>query len=151
VPIAIGSDSHVCRNAMEELRWLEYGQRLHLQRRNVGASPDTGRSATAARLFDAALHAGAAAAGQMQWGLRTGARADMAVLNDKACGLLGIPDAYLLDAAMFACDNTVVRDVFVAGELVIEDGRHARQEAIAIAFTAAMEGLWTLPPISPAP
>ena len=138
VPMAIGSDSHVCRNAMEELRWLEYGQRLNLQRRNVCAAPASGRSATAARLFDEALQAGAQAAGQQRCGLQAGARADMVVLDTQAPGLLGIPDAYLLDAAMFACDNTAVADVFVAGRLVVEEGKHVRQGAIAREFALAM-------------
>lgn len=142
VPMAIGSDSHVCRNAMEELRWLEYGQRLNLQRRNVGASPATGHSATAARLFETALKAGGSAAGLQQWGLSVGARADMVVLNAQAPGLLGVPDNYLLDATIFACDSTAVRDVFVAGQQVIHAGRHAHQPHIAAQFESAMQSLW---------
>ncbi|MCY7307310.1 MAG: formimidoylglutamate deiminase, partial [Rhodoferax sp.] len=67
VPMAIGSDSHVTRNWPEELRWLEYGQRLLRRQRNVAAAPAT-QPASAARLFDAALSAGAAAAGQRSWG-----------------------------------------------------------------------------------
>ena len=38
-PLSIGSDSQVIRNWPEELRWLEYGQRLHLRQRNVAAAP----------------------------------------------------------------------------------------------------------------
>jgi formimidoylglutamate deiminase len=142
VPIAIGSDSHVCRNAMEELRWLEYGQRLKLQRRNVCASPATGQSATAARLFDAALNAGARAAGQTQWGLCRTARADMVVLDGQSPGLLGMPDTHLLDAAMFACDNSAVRDVYVGGRQVIVNGQHLQQTPIEAQFASAMQSLW---------
>lgn len=144
VPMAIGSDSHVCRNAMEELRWLEYGQRLNLQRRNVCAAPASGRSATAERLFDAVLRAGATAAGQKPWGLCAGARADMVVLNTQAPGLLGIPQSHLMDAAVFACDKSAVADVFVAGRPVIQDGHHARQTQIATQFASAMQALWEL-------
>jgi formimidoylglutamate deiminase len=142
VPMAIGSDSHVCRNAMEELRWLEYGQRLNLQRRNVCASPATGQSATAARLFDTALNAGGRAAGQKHWGLCSDARADMVVLNVNAPGLLGMPDSHLLDAALFACDNSAVRDVYVAGRQVIADGQNLQQTPIAAQFVSAMQSLW---------
>ena len=56
VPMALGSDSHVGRQWPEELRWLEYGQRLHLQQRNVAAAPAQ-QPATAARLLDAAVQA----------------------------------------------------------------------------------------------
>jgi formimidoylglutamate deiminase len=141
VPMAIGSDSHVCRQWNEELRWLEYGQRMQLQRRNVATSPAAGQTATAARLFDAALAAGGQAAGQKQWGLTEGARADMLVLDLQASGLLGIPNSHLLDATVFACDSAPLRDVYVAGEQVIANGRHAQQDAIAERFVQAMHGL----------
>ena len=55
VPMAIGSDSHVTRAWPEELRWLEYGQRLLHRQRNVSAAPAEGEPATAARLFERAL------------------------------------------------------------------------------------------------
>ena len=142
VPMAIGSDSHVCRQWNEELRWLEYGQRMHLQKRNVAASPSTGQSATAARLFEAALAAGGRAAGQKDWGLTVGARADLLVLNPQASGLLGIPSSHVLDACVFACDTPAIRDVFVAGQQVIFDGQHAQQDAISGQFMQAMQALW---------
>ena len=142
VPMAIGSDSHVCRQWNEELRWLEYGQRMQLQKRNVAASPSTGQSATAARLFEAALAAGGQAAGHKRWGLVTGARADLLVLNPGASGLLGIAPGHVLDACVFACDAAPVRDVFVAGRQVITEGRHAQQEHIAAQFVQAMQTLW---------
>ena len=141
VPMAIGSDSHVCRQWNEELRWLEYGQRMLLQKRNVSANPSNGQPATAARLFEAALVAGGQAAGQKQWGLKTGARADMLVLNTQAGGLLGVPSSHVLDALVFACDIPAIRDVFVAGQQVIAEGRHAQQDAISADFFSAMQVL----------
>jgi len=75
VPMALGSDSHVGRQWNEEIRWLEYGQRLRLQQRNVAAAPGH-QPATAARLLEAAVHAGAAASGHANWSLQVGARAD---------------------------------------------------------------------------
>jgi formimidoylglutamate deiminase len=151
VPLAIGSDSQVCRQWMEELRWLEYGQRLQLQRRNVAARPGQAEGASAARLFDAALQAGAQAAGQKHWGLQVGARADMLVLNAQANGLLGVPASHVLDAAVFACDSAPLRDVYVAGRCVLAQGRHAQQDAIAQRFTRAMQSLWQPAPASQTP
>jgi formimidoylglutamate deiminase len=141
VPMAIGSDSHVCRQWHEELRWLEYGQRLQLQKRNVAAQPSQFQGATAARLFEAALSAGGRAAGLSRWGLVTGARADLLVLDPQAPGLLGVPASHALDATVFACDRSPVRDVLVAGRCVIAQGRHAQQDAIAAQFVHAMEAL----------
>ena len=142
VPMAIGSDSHVCRQWHEELRWLEYGQRLQLQRRNVTALPAQAEGATAARLFDAALSAGGQAAGQGLWGLRKGARADLLVLDAQASGLLGVPTSHVLDATVFACDRAPIRDVYVAGTCVVAEGQHAQQGAIAERFVQAMQSLW---------
>ncbi|WP_233505996.1 formimidoylglutamate deiminase [Rhodoferax lacus] len=142
VPMALGSDSHVCRQWNEELRWLEYGQRLLLQRRNVAALPMQAEGATAARLFDAAMRSGGTAAGQKQWGLVAGARADLLVLDTQAPGLLGLPTGHLLDATVFACDKAPVRDVYVAARCVLFQGRHAQQDAIAQRFVEAMQGLW---------
>jgi formimidoylglutamate deiminase len=88
-PIAIGSDSQVGRDAREELRWLEYAQRLLHRRRNLAADPEGGQPSTAARLFELARAAGAAAAGFADWGLQVGAPADLLVLDaaDEACAV----------------------------------------------------------------
>ena len=55
VPLSIGSDSQVCRSAAQELRWLEYAQRLVRARRNVAADPAHFDGSTGARLFEACL------------------------------------------------------------------------------------------------
>ena len=141
VPMAIGSDSHVTRNWPEELRWLEYGQRLLRRQRNVAASPAQ-QPATAARLFDAALSAGGAAAGQKQWGLVRGARADALVFDTEASALLGLPPSHHLDALVFAAAEPAFVEVLVAGNVVMRHGRHAQQDRISADFQAAMLALW---------
>jgi formimidoylglutamate deiminase len=115
VPLAIGSDSHVSRDALEELRWLDYGQRLGLRRRNVAAAPQAGIPSTAERLFGLAVSAGAAAAGRPAWGLRPGARADALVADLQDAPLLGVPSERLLDALVFSSPGRPWRDVMVAG------------------------------------
>ena len=141
VPMAIGSDSHVTRNWPEELRWLEYGQRLLHRQRNVAASPSL-QPATAARLFDTALSAGATAAGQARWGLIAGARADALVLDAKAPALLGLPASHQLDALVFAAAEPAFAEVLVAGNVVMRNGRHAQEQRIADDFASAMQSLW---------
>jgi len=118
VPLAIGSDSQVCRSAAEELRWLDYAQRLVLRRRNVAADPARHGGSTAARLFEACLAGGAAAAGLLPGGLRAGARADLLVLDDLAPGLEGAPAPERLDAWVFATDAPAVAQTWVAGRRV---------------------------------
>jgi formimidoylglutamate deiminase len=64
VPMSVGSDSQVSRCWAEELRWLEYGQRLLRRERNGSAAPRLSQPSTAARLFNSALVGGARSAGQ---------------------------------------------------------------------------------------
>ncbi len=142
VPIALGSDSHVTRCWAEELRWLEYGQRLVRRERNVAAAPALGETSTAARLFNHALGAGGCAAGQRHWGLEVGARADALVLDVHAAGLLGIPAAQRLDALVFATDAPAFQSIYVAGECVMEQGVHRDEARIAGRFESAMAELW---------
>ena len=141
VAMAIGSDSHVTRNWPEELRWLEYGQRLMRRQRNVAASP-AHQPATAARLFDAAVAAGANAAGQARWGLVAGARADALVLDTRAPALLGLPASHLLDALVFAGAEPALAEVLVAGNTVLRHGRHAQEQTITTDYKNAMDDLW---------
>ncbi|MBE7522014.1 MAG: formimidoylglutamate deiminase [Burkholderiales bacterium] len=142
VPIAIGSDSQVGRDWREELRWLDYGQRLVLRRRNVAAAPSAGEPSTAARLFEHAVRAGALAAGEPQWGLREGARADLLVADPGDPALAGIPAPRVLDAIVFSGPARPWRDVMVAGRWVIRDHVHPRGEAIMARFAEAMSALW---------
>ena len=152
-PITVGSDSQVCRSWPEELRWLEYGQRLVRRERNVAAAgPADGSAppaaaaaaaATAERLFSRVLAGSGAAAGFQRWGFVPGARADVLVLDAQAPGLLGMPASHTLDALVFATDSPPIRDVYVAGRRVLTDGRHAHQERIAARFADVMSALWS--------
>ena len=154
VLLSIGSDSHVGRDALEELRWLEYGQRLALRRRNVAAAPaaatglptsggpSAAQPATAARLFDGAVRAGGAAAGERRWGLQPGARADALVTDPASPALLGMPGERLLDALVFSSPARPWRDVMVAGRWVLRGHRHPQAATIAQRFATAMHELW---------
>jgi formimidoylglutamate deiminase len=142
VPISLGSDSQVSRCWIEELRWLEYAQRLLRHERNVAAAPGAGQPSTAARLFDTVVSGGGRAAGFASWGLKVGARADALVLDTRAPGLLGIPSSHTLDALVFATDAPMFREVYVAGNCVMVDGRHAHEAGIAERFSGVMTTLW---------
>jgi formimidoylglutamate deiminase len=142
VPLAIGSDSHVSRDWREELRWLDYGQRLALRRRNVSAAPADGQPATAQRLFSRALAAGGAACGESSGGLVVGARADALLADPADPALLGLPPDHWLDAQVFSSPVRPWQAVMVAGRWVISDHRHPLQHTIARRFEAAMAALW---------
>jgi formimidoylglutamate deiminase len=131
---SIGSDSHVTRSWSEELRLLEYSQRLLLRRRNVAAAASAGES-TAAVLFDGALAGGSTAAGLPLAGFAAGQRADLCVVDTSAPALAGIPAEHLLDALVFSSPALSMTRVVVAGEDV-------SLRPAAEPFTQAMRALW---------
>jgi len=127
--IGIGSDSHVSISPVEELRWLEYGQRLNTLARNI-AAPHAGGS-TARRLVDAVLDGGAQAMGRPVGAIQAGCRADWIVLDNAHPQLAGRDGDALLDSFVFSGNANSVSDVMVGGDWVVRDGRHANEEAIA--------------------
>ncbi len=136
VPLTVGSDSQVVRAWPEELRWLEYGQRLQLRRRNVAAAPGE-QPASAARLFDRACAGGAAAAGFERWGFRPGARADLLVLDPADPALCGVPPAHRLDGLVFAAPARPFARVLVGGHW-----RRPDRATLARRHADAMAALW---------
>lgn len=129
--IAIGSDSHVSINPFEELRWLEYGQRLASQSRNVAALE---QAHVGHELFMRALRGGVRASGQEAGGVETGAAADLVVLYDDDPMLTGHGDATLLDALVFSGYRLPIERVMVNGAWQVVDGRHVAEEQAGIAY-----------------
>lgn len=120
VRLSLGSDSQVTRDWREELRLLEYGQRLAHRRRNIGADK---HQSTATRLFERALQASGAAAGYDRWGFVAGARADLVVADPQDDALSDVPPAHLLDAMVFVSPSKPFRDVMVWGAWAVRNGR----------------------------
>ena len=137
--MGIGSDSHVSLSVVEELRWLEYGQRLRDQRRNrlYGANqPMVGRT-----LYDAALSGGAQALGQPVGELAVGKRADWIVLDGLDPYLATADGDNILNRWLFAGGDRQVRDVMVNGAWVVREGRHEGQGESAKAFAQVLQEL----------
>ena len=146
---SIGSDSHVCRSWVEELRLLEYSQRLTLRRRNIAARV-AGAESSAAALFNAALAGGKAATSLPLGAIVIGNRADFLVLDKNAPNLLGIPRGQMLDAMVFSSPASGFSQVFVAGRRVVSAGENtALQTAthqwpqLAENFRRTMKELWS--------
>ena len=119
--IAIGSDSHVSINPFEELRWLEYGQRLITQQRNIAS---VRRNQTGRSLFELAAEGGALATGQAGGRIRVGDNADLVVLDDDSPMLVGHSTRSILDALVFSGFTLPIDRVMVGGEWQVIDGRH---------------------------
>jgi formimidoylglutamate deiminase len=138
---SIGSDSHVTRCWQEELRLLEYSQRLALRQRNVMAA-SAGQSGTAAALFNAALAGGSAACSLATAGLAAGNRADFSVIDTTSPALLGVPSDHLLDALVFSSPDARLSEVYVAGKRVVQAGCVENWQELADDFSNAMHALW---------
>jgi formimidoylglutamate deiminase len=145
--IGIGSDSHISVSPVEELRWLEYGQRLSTRHRNVSATakqPSTGEA-----LYAHALLGGARASGMPLGYLEggdpsvpsVGTRADLLVLDDTSPLFAGRDEAHLLDSWIFAGNTPLVRHVMVNGEWVVRDFHHRDEARIAARYRAVVDRL----------
>ncbi len=135
----VGSDSHVSQSPVEELRWLEYGQRLWRQKRNVAHT--RAQRNVGDYLWQAALGGGAAAAGRRVGRLAAGQRADLLVLDQDHPNLDGVSEAEVLGRVVFCGNDNLVRDVLCGGRWVVENGRHTAQEAIAGRYRQALKEL----------
>ena len=134
--IAIGSDSHISVDPREELRLLEYGQRLRSLSRNVAASPS--HPSTGTRLWQAAVRGGAAALGVEADALAE----DCLTLDPEHPRLIGHTPETALDAFIFsASGRPPIRDVVVGGQRVVEGGEHVRRDAILARFARTMKRL----------
>ncbi|HTT98297.1 MAG TPA: formimidoylglutamate deiminase [Rhizomicrobium sp.] len=124
----VGSDSNVLIDAAEELRLLEYGQRLSRRSRNVLAD-DEGQH-TGAEIFRAALSGGAQALGRKSSGLNVGQSADIVCLKSDHPALSNRNGDALLDSWIFAARNAVDH-VWRHGMKVVDNGRHIARDRIA--------------------
>ena len=136
----IGTDSHVATGVAEELRTLEYGQRLRdLGRNRLGAGPGTSVGRT---LLEAALAGGARALGRPAGGLAPGRPADLVVLDGDDPMIATAQGDAVLDRWIFALGGRpAVRDVMVGGVWRVRQGRHAADAAIDRRFAATLRRL----------
>jgi formimidoylglutamate deiminase len=135
----IGTDSNVATSPVEELRWLEYVQRLVARARNL--TEKTVGAATGASLYRRALAGGAAALGRPIGALAPGNRADIVVLDPAHPALLGRVGDALLDSWIFSGNANPVRDVMVGGQWVVRDGAHPHEEQALADYRRAVARL----------
>ncbi|MAZ04292.1 MAG: formimidoylglutamate deiminase [Sneathiella sp.] len=135
----IGSDSNICLDVARELEGLEYGQRLLHQERNVLTSitlPNTGHF-----LYKKSVSGGARALGQPLGGLQIGSRADFVALDLEHPDFYGRDRESFLSILLFAAAADFKTDVYIAGEKMVAQGRHKREEEITRTYKARMSNL----------
>jgi cytosine/adenosine deaminase-related metal-dependent hydrolase len=133
----IGTDSNVAISASEELRMLEYGQRLQLRARNLlaGSDKSTGRV-----LFEVAVTSGARALG-VAGGIALGAPADVISLNVDHVSCIGRERDQLLDSWIFAAAQGCIDGVWRGGVKLVSAGQHREREAIGARYRSVLEAL----------
>lgn len=136
--IALGSDSNIRIALSEELRTLDYSQRLRDGTRAALASPEL---STGRRMFNEVLSGGAQATGRKSGRLEKGYWADMLALDTDNEHMWGRQGDTALDAWIFAADDTLVRDVWSAGRHVVTDGKHIARDAIIRAYKRTIHAL----------
>ncbi len=136
--LAIGSDSNIRIALAEELRTLEYGQRLRDRRRAVLA---TATQSTGRFLFEAIIDGGARAAGRETGCLKPGHWADLLALDAAAVDLVGQGGDAVLDCFLVAGDQRMVTDVWSAGRHLVVEGRHRARAAITGRYLATTKRL----------
>jgi len=125
---ALGSDSHVSLNPAEEMRLLEYGQRLLTQKRGVFCGKK--ESHPGKFLIDELLEGGRQSL-QQDHGLIS--------LNLESPLLHGLKEGELLDALIFSSDNWHVHDLFIKDKKIIAHGQHHKEEEIIADFLRLMK------------
>jgi formimidoylglutamate deiminase len=137
--LCVGSDSQSTVNPAEELRWLEYQQRLRKKRRGVLAAKFESHVGT--RLWRDAAQSGARALGQPVGSIAVGCRADWLVLDAQHPSMAGAPADAALDRLLFAGADKAIRDVMVGGQWVIRNRRHSADEQLVADFGRIMNNL----------
>ena len=130
----VGSDSNILISVPEELRTLEYSQRLSLRARNVVADPG---SSTGEKLFLQAIEGGGRTLASRN-GVEQGKSADFAALDVSAVSYL--PLSQILDQWIFA-GGIAVDSVWVRGKKLVQAGRHIHRRQISGRFNKVMAEL----------
>lgn len=139
----VGSDSQATVSLVDELRWLEYGQRLLHRHRTLAADSTT--SSVGETLLSAVVRAGAESAGQgsavREGVFAPGADADLITLQSAHPALYAATAADLVDRWVFASNRPAIDGVWVGGVQQVAEGRHRRRESIETRFGATLEAL----------
>ena len=134
----VGSDSNVLISLTEELRTLEYSQRLRDLARNVLV---VGEGSVGHTIYTTAARGGAQALGRDAGEIGVGKLADLVAIDSNTQSLCSLRKDQILDGLVFAAKDTVVTDVWSAGRHVVKDGRHIARNEIVANYRDAMTSL----------
>jgi formimidoylglutamate deiminase len=137
----VGSDSNVNISLTEELRTLEYSQRLRDVARNVLV---VGEGSVGSTIYKGAALGGARALERNAGEITTGKLADLVAIDSTSSALCALPLDQLLDGLVFAAKDNVVTDVWSAGRHSVKGGQHIQRQTITKNYRAAIAQLLAL-------
>jgi cytosine/adenosine deaminase-related metal-dependent hydrolase len=134
----VGSDSNVNISLTEELRTLEYSQRLRDVARNVMVVREGSVGAT---LYTGAARGGAQALGRDAGEIAPGRLADLVAIDSTDPTLCALKPDQILDGLCFAAKDTVITDLWSAGRHNVTGGRHIARDAVVARYRSAVADL----------
>ncbi len=134
----VGSDSNILISLTEELRTLEYSQRLRDLSRNVLV---VGEGSVGQTLYAGAAQGGAQALDRAAGQITKGMLADLVAIDSQDATLCALTQDQLLDGLVFAAKDHVITDLWSAGRHKVQNGRHVDRTRIVARYRTAMEGL----------
>ena len=136
----IGSDSHIGLSPLEELRWLDYVQRLRSERRNIICTNPLEDSALT--LISESWSGGRKARGDFTIEFfAIGSSFDAVLLDSDHPVLVEKPEPRILGAAIYGGDSSAISKVIRRGNVVVKDGRHVGFESIRSGYRSALQSL----------
>ena len=139
--LAIGSDSNIRISLSEEIRALEYSQRLRDKSRASLATED---KSTARRIFDEILKGGAKAAKRKTGEIKAGKWADLISLDENHINLIQAKDDMILDCFAFSSNDKMIKDVWSAGRHQVKNGHHINRDSIICEYSKVIRELGEL-------
>lgn len=144
VPVALGTDSQIQIDLLEDARELEYGMRLQKMERVILVMDDKERrSALATALFECATRNGSQSLVMSGGAISTANSADFFTVDLNDVSIAGVEPDDLLSTIVFSLSRTAVKDVVVNGRQIVTEGRHADQEEIVQRFAQLQKKLWS--------
>ncbi|MBX2828213.1 MAG: formimidoylglutamate deiminase [Flavobacteriaceae bacterium] len=137
---SIGTDSHVGLNPLEELRILDYGQRLISHKRNTYFSPQQGDGGTYA-LEMATLSGRKAMNNDEEEYFKVGTPLNAFVVDGTHPLLAHCSDKNLASTLVYASDSAMQKATISHGKVIVENGKHACKDEILNEFSRTMNTL----------
>jgi len=139
--ISIGTDSNIALSPFEDIRWLDYGQRLLSQKRNVlcdSPGQDSGSS-----IFKEVWHAGRNAAGYEKSAyFSIGRSLDAVIIDEESPTLIQKPDDHLLSSIIYSGDQSMIKSTIVSGKTTYTNKSQTNYSQILSGYKKAMSEVY---------